>query len=83
MLEPQGIGKSSFALAFEALRLVQREARALPAADWGLVVSPAVEAALRGPAATGLRALETRLGRRILITTEPNRERTAFDIVPR
>ena len=47
MLEPQGFGKSSLALAFEALRLVQREARANPAADWLLVVSPAIEAALR------------------------------------
>ena len=46
-------------------------------------LSPAVEAELRGPAATGLRALETRLGRQIVITAEPNRERTAFDILPR
>jgi ribonuclease G len=83
MLEPQSAGKSSLALAFEVLRLVQREARARPAADWRLVVSPAVEAALRGPAAAGLRALETRLGRQILIAVDPNRERTAFDIVPR
>jgi hypothetical protein len=83
MLEPQSVGKSSLALAFEVLRLVQREARARPAANWQLVVSPAVEAVLRGPAAAGLRALETRLGRQILIAVEPNRERTAFDIVPR
>jgi ribonuclease G len=83
MLEPQSFGKSSLALAFEALRLLQREARARPEADWRLVVSPAVEAALRGPAAAGLRALETRLGRQIVITAEPHRERTAFDIVPR
>src|SRR5207253_7445497 len=32
MLEPGGIGKSSAALALEALRLLQREARARPAA---------------------------------------------------
>jgi len=83
MLEPQSIGKSSVAFAFEALRLVQREARARPAANWRLVVSPAIEAALRGPAMPGLRALETRLGREIGLTVEPNRERGAFDIVPR
>ena len=83
MLEPQGVGKSSLALAFEALRLVQREARARPAANWQLVVSPAVEAALHGPARAGLRALETRLGRQIVVKAEPNRERAAFDIVPR
>jgi ribonuclease G len=83
MLEPPGVGKSSLALAFEVLRLVHREARAQPAANWRLVVSPGVEAALRGPAAAGLCVLETRLGRQILITIEPNRERGAFDIVPR
>jgi Ribonuclease G/E len=82
MLEPQGLGKSSRTLAFEALRHLQREARAQPAADWRLIVSPAVEVALRGPAAAGLRALETRLGRQILVTVEPNRARDAFDIVP-
>ena len=83
MLEPRSVGKSNLALAFEVLRLVQREARARPAANWQLVVGPAVEAVLRGPAAAGLRALETRLGRQILVTAESNRERTAFDIVPR
>jgi ribonuclease G len=83
MLEPGSIGKSSAALAFEALRLLQREARARPAANWRLVVAPAVEAALRGPAAAGLRALETRLGRHVAITTEPGRDPAAFDIVPR
>ena len=83
MLEPRSIGKSSVALAFEMLRLVQREARARPAANWRLVVSPAIEAALRGAALAGLRALESRLGREIVITIEPNRERAAFDIVSR
>jgi ribonuclease G len=83
MLEPQSVGKNSVALAFEALRLIQREARAQPGANWQLVVSPAIETALRGPAAAGLHALETRLRRQILIAVEPNRERTAFDIVPR
>jgi Ribonuclease G/E len=83
MLEPGSIGKSSAALAFEALRLLQREARARLAANWRLVVAPAVEAALRGPAAAGLRALETRLGRDIAIAAEPGRDPAAFDIVPR
>ncbi len=83
MLEPEGVGKSSVALAFEALRLLQREARARPAANWRLVVAPAIEAALRGPAAVGLRTLETRLGRRVALVTEPGREKAAFDIVAR
>jgi ribonuclease G len=83
MLEPQSADRGSLAVAFEALRHVQREARAQPAANWRLIVSPAVEVALRGPGAAGLQALETRLGRQILVTVEPNRERAAFDIVPR
>jgi Ribonuclease G/E len=83
MLEPGNIGKSSAALAFEALRLLQREARARPAANWRLVVAPAVEAALRGIGAAGLRALESRLGRHIAIAAEPGRDPAAFDIAPR
>ena len=83
MLQPGSIGKSSAALAFEALRLLQREARARPAANWRLVVAPAVEVALRGPAAAGLRALETRLARDIAIAVEPGRDPAAFDIAPR
>ena len=83
MLEPGGIGKSSAALAFEALRLVQREARANPAADWLLVVSPVIEAALRGAAVAALRALEARLGREIAIAVGPSPDRSPFDIVRR
>lgn len=83
MLEPHGARKSSLALAFEALRRVQREARARPAGNWRLVVCPAVEAALRGPAAPALRALETRLGREIAIAVDPGREPAAFDIAAR
>ena len=83
MLEAGSIGKSSAALAFEALRLLQREARARPAANWRLVVAPAVEAALRGIGAAGLHALETRLGRHIAIAAEPGRDPAAFDIAPR
>ena len=48
----------------------RREARANPAANWRLAVVPAVEAALRGPAAAALRALEIRLGRRVAIAVE-------------
>jgi hypothetical protein len=59
-----------------------REARARPAASWKLAVNPAVEAALRGPAAAGLRALEQRLGRTVAIAIEPGRA-APFDIVAR
>jgi ribonuclease G len=83
MLEPRSTRKTSLALAFEALRLVQREARAHPAAKWRLVVSPALETALRGPAAPALRALEKRLGRETEIAVEPGRDAAAFDIAAR
>jgi ribonuclease G len=82
LLEPLGVRKTAAAAAFEALRRVQREARARPAARWRLVVSPAVEAALRGAAAAGLRALEARLARPVAIVAEPGRNHAAFDIVP-
>lgn len=83
MLEPGGTRKNAVALAFEALRTLSREARANPAANWRLVAAPAVEAALRGPAAAALRALEARLGRRIAIAAASGLARDAdpFDIV--
>jgi Ribonuclease G/E len=82
MLEPQSAAKSAVALAFEALRAVYREARASPAANWRLAVSPGVALALRGPAAGGLRALETRLGRTVELAVEPGRDVSPFDIAP-
>ena len=78
MLEPHGTGKSAPALAFEALRALHREVRAAPAANWRLVVAPAVAVALRGPAADALGALETRLGRRVAVVGDGD---SPFDIV--
>jgi ribonuclease G len=84
MLEPGTRARVPIAVAHEALRRVAREARVNPAARWQLCVSRAVEAALRGPAAGALKALETRLGRPIAIETTPGREggREGFDIAP-
>ena len=82
MLEPGAMRKTATALAFEALRVLTREARARPAADWRLLVIPTVEAALRGPAAAGLRSLERRLGRSIAIAVDLGMA-TPFDIVAR
>jgi Ribonuclease G/E len=82
MLEPQSTRKSPAAFAFEALRRLAREARAHPAANWRLVVAPAVAAALSGPAAAGLRALETRLGRRVAVAVAPDHDAPPFDIAP-
>jgi Ribonuclease G/E len=78
MLTPGGPTKQALTLAYEALRRVQREARANPAARWRLTAAPTVEAALRGPAAAALKALETRLGREIAIAAAPGRD--GFDI---
>ena len=82
MLEPRGVGKNAVALAFEALRALHREARAHPAANWRLAVSPAVAAALHGPAAAALRTLETRLGRKVALAVEEPRDAHPFDIAP-
>jgi ribonuclease G len=81
MLEPQGTRKSATALAFEALRALYREARADPAANWRLVVAPAVAAALAGPAAGALKALETRLGRKVTVLIGDGGDLRPFDIV--
>jgi hypothetical protein len=82
MLEPGSPRKSASAHAFEALRAVQREARANPAANWRLTLSPAVEAALRGVAAAGLRSLEEKLGRRIDLGVGAESMGRPFDIAP-
>ncbi|HEX2151724.1 MAG TPA: ribonuclease E/G [Stellaceae bacterium] len=88
MLAPPGRCKKAATLAFEALRRLAAEARVNPAANWRLMVIPAVEAALRGPAAAALGALELRLGRRIAIAplaagepSRPDRDTQPFDIV--
>jgi ribonuclease G len=80
LLEPSSTTKHPVALAHEALRLVLREARANPAANWRLTAASEIETALRGPAAAALRALEIRLGRRIAIDAAPGR--AGFDIRP-
>jgi ribonuclease G len=83
MLEPEGARKSATALAFEALRALTGEARAAPAANWRLVVAPAVAAALHGPAAGALRGLETRLGRGVEFVVGDSGDLSPFDIVKR
>jgi Ribonuclease G/E len=81
MLQPGSRAKRPVAIACDALRGLQREARANPAANWRLSVPREVEAALRGAASDALRALETHLGRRILIEVFDGRD--GFDIEPR
>lgn len=78
MLEPGSRAMRPEALAHEALRRVLRQARANPAAHWRLAVPRAVDTVLRGSAAAALKALETRLGRRI--TIEIAAQGAGFDI---
>ncbi len=78
MLAPGSRNKQPVALAHEALRHLAREARANPAANWRLTVPLAIEAALKGPAAAALRALEARLGRRVALDAAP--AGSGFDI---
>lgn len=82
MLDERGSRKNAETLAFEALRCIQREARAWPAASWRLTVSSAVAAALQGPAAAALRSLEARLGRPIRVIAARQADRADFDIAP-
>ena len=81
MLERETTRKSAAALAFEALRVLAREARAQPAANWRLVAAPRVAAALSGPAAVALSVLETRLGRRVAVVAGVGGEVVPFDII--
>jgi len=83
MLEPGSLRKTPVASAFEALRAVQREARANPAANWRLAVTAVVETALQGLAASPLKSLEERLGRRIAIEAKAESDARPFDISPR
>ncbi|MGE0257362.1 MAG: ribonuclease E/G [Alphaproteobacteria bacterium] len=84
MLEAGGPRKNAATLAFEALRRLGAEIRANPSANWRLAAAPAVEAALRGPAAAALAALECRVGRRIaiarLVENDPGVCAAPFDI---
>lgn len=80
MLEHGSRALQPVALAHAALRRLWHEARANPAANWRLIVPRTVETALKGPAATALKSLETRLGRSIAI--EVAADGMGFDIRP-
>jgi Ribonuclease G/E len=82
MLDPGVERKNAATLAFEALRLLAREARANPATNWRLVVTEDVAMALAWPAAAGLRSLEDRLGRKIAIEARRDDLAPGFDIAP-
>ena len=64
------LGDPALTQAFAALRTLQREARAQPAAAWRLTLAPPVAAALRGAAAMALASLEARLGRDVAIAED-------------
>ena len=73
------LGDPATEAAFEALRALQREARAQPAGQWRLNAGSGVAAALRGPASAGLAALEARLRRRIELVESGDANSFAID----
>ncbi len=85
MLEPAPGGamrKTAATVAYEALRRLAREARLAPGSRRRLIVAPDVAAALSGPAAPAVGALEARLLRPIEIAIELARRRDRFEIAP-
>lgn len=85
LLEPCPGGplvKTAVTVAHEVLRALRREAQTQPGPRWRLTVNPDVAAALAGAAVTGLRALEERFGRAIVIATDPGFDRDRFQIAP-
>jgi Ribonuclease G/E len=85
LLEPAPGGalvKTAVAIAHEALGALRREARAAPQYAWRLTVAPDVAAALDAEAAHAFRAVEERLGRPVLVTTDAGLGRDRFQIAP-
>jgi ribonuclease G len=85
LLERDGDGspaKTAITVGHQALRALQREARAQPGRSWRLIVAPDVAAALGGSGANAVRMLEQRFGRRIAIETDPGLDRARFQIAP-
>ena len=74
--------KTAITVGHEALRALQREARAQPGRSWRLIVAPDVASALGGGAAKAFRMLEERFGRRIAIETDTGLDRDRFQIAP-
>ena len=74
--------KTAITVGHEALRALQREARAQPGRSWRLIVAPDVGSALGGGAAKAFRMLEERFERRIAIETDTGLDRDRFQIAP-
>ena len=85
LLEPRPGGalvKTAVTVAHDVLRALRREARAQPGRKWRLTVAPDVAAALAGPTANALRALEERFGREIMVASDSSLARERFEITP-
>ena len=72
--------KSALTVAFDVLRAVGREARAMPGAALGVTAAPDVIQALQGAAGDALAAAELRLGRPLGLTPDPARPREGFHV---
>jgi Ribonuclease G/E len=73
--------KTALTLALEALRAVAREAAVRPGKGFALAMHPDIAAALdQGAGQAARHWLEARLGRKLVVTAEPQRARDAIDI---
>ena len=72
--------KSALTVAFDVLRCVGREARAMPGAALGVTAAPDVIKALRGAAGESLAAAESRLGRSLELIPDPACARQGFHV---
>ncbi|MGH7060557.1 MAG: ribonuclease E/G, partial [Stellaceae bacterium] len=79
-LETSAPRKTAPTVAYEALRALQREARAAPGRQWRLIVAADVAAALADAAAGAVHGLERRFGRKVAIEIGPARSRERFEI---
>ncbi len=77
---PRPPDPSVAAVALEALRAVLREAEALRVAGLGLLVSPEVAAALRGPLRPALEEAEGELGQRLDLQVDTKAARHRFEV---
>ena len=74
--------KTAVTVAYEALRALRRETRAVPGRQWRLIVASEVAAALAGGAALAVQETERRFARKIVIEANPDLDRERFQIAP-
>ena len=79
--EGQGYVLSALSAAYKALDRLAREADAAPAARLSLAASPAIVAALQGPASQALAAINERFGRHFPVNSDDQLAAGDFQII--